>query len=188
MKEKNLDGLENYRPSRYERERLAEIDVVQASDGAIELIDNNLAEWHPSEEQQLFLDNLLGEGKTKLMMPESAQAIGCNMRDVARWCRREPEFMAYFKEAAKERFELAEIGADFTVAGAASGDIRPTRDVKWGVEQISKIRDFLHKREVRFIQINQIFNQGPQADQDDEALEKIINAAGNFTQKVIEAG
>ena len=179
------DDLNWYRPSRYELDRLAKIEVSYAADGAIEMTDTSLAKWAPTEQQESFLENLLEDEDCKLSISDAIQATGGTMKDVRRWCRREPEFMALFKARVKEQFEVAEVGADLTVAGAAAGILTPTYHVRWGIEKMMSIRDFLHRSEIRFLTINQQFNLGPQADQDDEALMRVVNAGNEIAAKSI---
>ena len=179
------DALDGYSPSGGEYRRLAQIEVSHASDGATELMDTSRKKWKPSEQQKFFLDHLLEDEDCKLSIRDAVCAAGGTVRDVKRWCRREPEFLALFKERVRERFEVAELGADLTVVGAAEGDLVPTRSVRWGIESMMKIREFLHKSEIRFLQINQQFNLGPQADHDDEALMRVINAGNEIAAKTI---
>ena len=179
--------LSGYKPSRLEMKRLEEIQVTHVPDGSIELQDSSSVKWSPSEKQTAFLEHLLDEDTNTHSLPESAEATDCKMKDIKRWCRREPEFLALFKERVKERFELGEAVSDLVVLGAAEGRIQPTKNQRWGIEQISKIRSFIHQREVRFLQINQQFNMGPQADMDDEALLRVINAGSETAKNIIDS-
>ena len=178
----------DFRPSRNESLRLAEVDASYAADGTVEIIDNSLEKWEPTEQQESFLEHLLDNEECKLSMYLAVHAADGTMRLLNEWCRTQPQFLALFKDRVQERFEIAEIGADLTVVGAAAGELKPTRDEKWGVEQIGKIKDFLHKKEIRYIQINQQFNMGSSIDQDDEELQRVIDAGAETIQRAITQG
>ncbi len=107
--------------------------------------------------------------------------------DLKRWCRLEPGFLILFKEKVKEQLDLSSLTADLTVAGTVDGDIKPTRDQKWAIGALLKVREFVHKKEIRFLQINQQFNFIG-GDASDEDLQRIINAGNATAQKAIETG
>lgn len=193
-------GLEGYRPSRAERVHMSQFDIVDTVDGEIEITTDNPEQWEPSERQLSFLRNLFDRVPVDLMdsdgEPDCNLSLSAAMRalepqgtstELKRWCRLEPGFLVLFKEKVKEQLDISSLGADLTVAGAADGAIRPTLDQKWAIGALLKVREFVHRKEIRFLQINQQFNFIG-GDASNEDLQRIINAGSNTAQKAIEAG
>ena len=185
------NGLPDYRPSRVERKRLEQFEITHAGDGTQQIVDMSTDPWEPTERQISFLENLLDDEDCKLDLFLAMKSVDGTKRELNQWCRAEPRFLMLFRERVRERFEIAELGADLTVVGAASGELEPSKHERWGVNAIIKIKEFLDKKEMRFIQINQ-FNIGVSADMDDERLLKVINEgsaiASSTIAQVIEGG
>jgi hypothetical protein len=167
---------------------LAQVDIVHSPDGSIDIVDNTPTKWEPSDKQTAFLEHLLDSESGNMRPAEAMQAVKGTMRELKCWCRREPEFLALFKQRAIERFEVSDLIADLTIAASLEGGKLPTQAVRWGIQARMKTRDFIHRQEIRYIQINQHFNVGPQADDDDEALQKVIDAASQTVQGAIAQG
>jgi len=170
---KSAEGTDEYRPSYFEQKRLAEFEVQQTEEET-QIIDHSQDKWEPTEKQEQFLEHLLDDKDCKLSLYHAIKAVDGTMRELNRWCRQQPQFLALFRERVQERLNLAELGGDLTVIGAAEGTLQPTRNEKWGIQALLKVREFLHKKEIRLIQINQQFNFGVNMDMSDEQLQRII--------------
>ncbi len=174
--------IDGYRPSRVETLRLKQVEVSETVDGT-DIVDHSEDKWAPTAQQESFLEHLFDDPDCKLSLYHAIHAADGTMQLLNQWCRQQPPFLFHLKDLVSERFALSEVGADLTVAASADGDMEPSKHQRWGVEQIGKIREFLNRKEMRFIQINQQINIGVNADMTDESLEKVISDAGNIATK-----
>ena len=157
MKHQELKPLTGYRPSRYERERLSQIEVI-VEDGEYKIVDHSEEDWYPTEEQLRFLAHLLDDDACQFSIENACRAAGVKERSLKRWCRVEPEFLSLLESKVRERQRLAMADGDLKVAGVASGELELTKQQKWAIDRLLRIREFVETRKIRMIQINQQIN------------------------------
>ncbi len=171
-------------PSDVEHRRFEQIDIkANLEDDSVTVTDRAIAPFKPTEEQLLFLERKFWDWEYSYSTQKALDSVGCTKHAWKKWMR-DPGFIALYQEEKEQRGVLIVENAKELVVRALESDYNPARDKKWAAEIV--LRNDLEDRKmnIRFVQINQ-FNLGPQADHDDDALLRVINAGNEIAAKTI---